>query len=336
MAKPETSHHSAKAGDASPGSDTGLRRPPGRRPKRAASNQLAAARAARARRARGASGPTAVVWRPLAALIPNPRNARVHSAEQIAGIAESIAAFGFNAPILVDGDGVVLAGHGRLLAAQSLGLKEAPTIALDHLNAAERRAFMIADNRLQDRSGWDEDRLALELKALKTLDLDFSLTATGFDLNEIDFRIGPDAPAHAPPSGGAAERSGRRGRGARNGAGEDWGEGFDENPGELADLRQENGARAGKRALPRRFHEVRTPGGGVAQTSSARPGDFWALGPHALLCADDGDGADVAAMAAIDAAISAWEDAMGENARLDPTQDPFETIARVWRASLDN
>ncbi len=323
MAKPETSQESADEGDKGQGGDAGLRRLLKRRAKRAASTQLAAAQVVRARRARAASGPIAVIWRPLATLTPNPRNARVHSAAQIAGIAESIAAFGFNAPILIDREGMVLAGHGRLLAAESLGLKEAPTIALDHLNPAERRAFMIADNRLQDRSGWDENLLALELTALKTLDLDFALSATGFDLDEIDLRIGTQAPADAPRSDEAAARPPRRrSTGPLKGAGQE--------------SRQETGKDAGKRVYPRRAHEVRTPGGGVAQTSAARPGDVWALGPHLLLCADDGDGADPSALAAIDAAISAWETAMGASARLDPTQEPFDTIARVWRASLDH
>ena len=239
----------------------------------------------RARRARGASGPTAVVWRPLATLTPNPRNARVHSAAQIAGIAESIAAFGFNAPILVDREGMVLAGHGRLLAAQSLGLKEAPTIALDHLNPAERRAFMIADNRLQDRSCWDEKLLALELKALKTLDLDFSLTATGFDLDEIDLRVGTKAPSAAAPTRPPPGRPGAAGSGRAKGQAEE----------------EEAGKDAGKRS----------PGGGGRRAGrrrgadpAARPGDVWALGPHLLLCADDDDAEDPAALAAIDAAIS--------------------------------
>ena len=333
MAKPETSQEAASDGGEGREGGAGLLRPPRREAKRAAATQLAAAQAVRARRARRAAAPLAVVWRPLAALTPNPRNARAHSAQQIAGIAESIAAFGFNAPILIDGAGVVLAGHGRLLAAQSLGLTEAPTIAVKHLNAAERRAFMIADNRLSDRSGWDEERLAFELKALKTLDLDFALTATGFDLDEIDLRIGTQASANTPRSDeGAAGPAGRRGRGAGNGAGEASRREFAQEPGR----NRETGADAGRRVLPRRTHEVRTPGGGVAQTAAARPGDVWALGPHLLLCADDGDGADPAAMAAIDAAISAWEEAMGESARLDPTQEPFETIARVWRASLDH
>jgi ParB-like chromosome segregation protein Spo0J len=93
-----------------------------------------------------------VRWLPVESLTPDPENARVHGPRQIARIADSIAAFGFNVPILIDGDGAVLAGHGRVLAARRLGLSEVPTIALEHLSEPERRAFMIADNRLAELS----------------------------------------------------------------------------------------------------------------------------------------------------------------------------------------
>ena len=105
-----------------------------------------------------------VRWLPVDALTPDPRNARVHSERQVARIADSIAAFGFNVPVLVDGKGGVLAGHGRLLAARRLGLEEVPTITLDHLDEARRRAFMIADNRLAELASWDDGRLGLELR----------------------------------------------------------------------------------------------------------------------------------------------------------------------------
>jgi hypothetical protein len=84
----------------------------------------------------------------------------------------------------------LLAGHGRVLAARRLGLKEVPTIALDHLSETQARAFMIADNRLGEFASWDDARLGLELEELKSLDLDFSIEATGFELKEIDLRIG--------------------------------------------------------------------------------------------------------------------------------------------------
>ncbi len=130
-----------------------------------------------------------VRWLPVEALRPDDRNARVHSDQQVARIADSIAAFGFNVPVLVDENGGVIAGHGRALAARRLGLEEVPTIALDHLDEAQRRAFMIADNRLGELASWDEARLCLELEGLKSLDLDFALSATGFELSEINLRI---------------------------------------------------------------------------------------------------------------------------------------------------
>jgi hypothetical protein len=131
-----------------------------------------------------------VRWLPLDALIPDKRNARVHLPRQVARIADSIAAFGFNVPVLIDEKGGVLAGHGRVLGARRLGLKEVPTIALDHLSETQARAFMIADNRLGEIASWDDGRLRLELEELKSLDLDFSIEATGFELKEIDLRIG--------------------------------------------------------------------------------------------------------------------------------------------------
>jgi ParB-like nuclease domain len=132
-----------------------------------------------------------VRWLPVESLTPDPGNARVHGPRQIARIADSIAAFGFNVPILIDGNGAVLAGHGRVLAARRLGLSEVPTIALEHLSDPERRAFMIADNRLAELASWDDRRLGVELEALKSLDLDFSLAATGFELDEIELKIDP-------------------------------------------------------------------------------------------------------------------------------------------------
>ena len=137
------------------------------------------------------AGRISVRWLPVESLTPDPENARVHGPRQIARIADSIAAFGFNVPILIDGEGAVLAGHGRVLAARRLGLGEVPTIALEHLSEPERRAFMIADNRLAELASWDDRRLGVELKALKSLELDFSIEATGFELDEIELKIDP-------------------------------------------------------------------------------------------------------------------------------------------------
>ena len=149
-----------------------------------------------------------VRWLPVESLTPDPENARVHGSRQIARIADSIAAFGFNVPIVIDGNGAVLAGHGRVLAARRLGLSEVPTIALEHLSEPERRAFMIADNRLAELASWDDRRLGVELKALKSLDLDFSIEATGFELDEIELKIDPPHQVRGRPR--AREKAGRR------------------------------------------------------------------------------------------------------------------------------
>jgi ParB-like chromosome segregation protein Spo0J len=129
----------------------------------------------------------AVDYVPIDQLKPDPKNARVHSEKQIRQIAKSIESFGFNVPILVGAN--LIAGHGRVLAAKHLGLTEVPTIRLDHLTEPQRRAFMIADNRLTEIAVWDNRLLAEQLKELASVDLDFDIEATGLDLGEIDFRI---------------------------------------------------------------------------------------------------------------------------------------------------
>ena len=111
-------------------------------------------------------------------LIPYAGNSRTHSAEQVAQIAASIKEFGFNNPVLVDADGGIIAGHGRVMAAQKLGLDEVPTICLDHLTDAQRRAYVIADNKLALNAGWDEEALQAELDRLR--DEDFNLEVVGF------------------------------------------------------------------------------------------------------------------------------------------------------------
>jgi hypothetical protein len=131
----------------------------------------------------------AVVYRPIAELKLDPKNPRRHSPRQINQIARSIRNFGFVAPVLLDASSRVIAGHGRIMAAQHLGLSDAPTISVDHLSEAQVRVFMIADNRLTDNSFWDERLLAEQLKELSLLDLDFSLELTGFEMGEIDLRI---------------------------------------------------------------------------------------------------------------------------------------------------
>ena len=130
-----------------------------------------------------------LTWRAIDELVPNPRNPRSHSRAQVRALARSIEAFGFNAPILVDGEGNIIAGHGRYEAAKLLGLERAPVISLDHLTPTQVRAYMLADNKLSDRSSWDEMSLALHLKELSELALDFDLEAVGFEMPEVDFRI---------------------------------------------------------------------------------------------------------------------------------------------------
>jgi 16S rRNA G966 N2-methylase RsmD len=131
----------------------------------------------------------AVRYQPIATLRLDPQNPRLHSRKQVRQIANSIASFGFNVPVLVDAEQSVIAGHGRVLAAKELGWDEVPVIALEHLDAAQRRAFAIADNRLTENSAWDDRLLAEQLKELSLLNLSFDLEATGFDIGEIDLRI---------------------------------------------------------------------------------------------------------------------------------------------------
>src|SRR6266853_3831365 len=147
----------------------------------------------------------AISYRPISELKSDPQNPRVHSPKQIRQIARSIEAFGFVVPILVDASGKIIAGHGRISAAQLLGSSEIPTICLDHLTAAQVKAFMIADNRLTENSTWDDRLLAQHLKDLSLLELDFSLEVTGFEMGEIDMRIEDleVTPAAAPDPGDA-------------------------------------------------------------------------------------------------------------------------------------
>ena len=125
-----------------------------------------------------------ITLKPLAALRPYDRDARTHSKKQIKQIASSIERFGFTNPVLVSDDGQIVAGHGRVAAAKLLGMVEVPTIALSHMSEAERRAYVIADNKLALNAGWDKEILAIELQGL--IDLDFNVELTGFSLAEID------------------------------------------------------------------------------------------------------------------------------------------------------
>jgi hypothetical protein len=125
----------------------------------------------------------------LKALRLDPKNPRRHHLSQVKQIARSIKAFGFNVPLLIDQHGMILAGHGRYLAAQQLGLSCAPVIRLDHLTPAQARAFSIADNRLTENASWDDQLLGEIFLELSELDLEFDLEITGFSMGEIDLRI---------------------------------------------------------------------------------------------------------------------------------------------------
>jgi len=118
-----------------------------------------------------------------AKLVPYARNSRTHSDEQVAQICASIKEFGFTNPVLIDGEGVIIAGHGRTMAAQRLDMKEVPCLRLGHLTDAQKKAYVIADNKLALNAGWDDEMLAIELKELNAEDFDLSLT--GFDDDEL-------------------------------------------------------------------------------------------------------------------------------------------------------
>jgi len=116
-------------------------------------------------------------------------NPRTHTPKQIKQIAASIKEFGFISPILIDRDGGIIAGHGRVEAAKLIGMGDVPTVRVDHLTPAQIRAYVIADNRLAENAGWDRKLLALELQEL-SVDLNFDITVTGFETAEINLLIG--------------------------------------------------------------------------------------------------------------------------------------------------
>ncbi len=129
----------------------------------------------------------AVQAMPVTQLRPYANNARTHSKKQIRQIADSIKKFGFTNPVLISDEGEIIAGHGRVEAARLLAMASVPTLKLSHLDAAQRRAYVIADNKLALNAGWDRNVLAIELQAL--VDLEFDIELTGFSLAEVDFVI---------------------------------------------------------------------------------------------------------------------------------------------------
>jgi len=138
-----------------------------------------------------------ITYKPVADLIPYARNSRTHSDAQVAQIAASIKEFGWTNPVLLDGDNGIIAGHGRVMAAQKLGETQVPTIELGHMSETQKRAYIIADNKLALNAGWDEQMLALEIQDLK--DVGYSLDMTGFSADELtevmfDKLIDPESP----------------------------------------------------------------------------------------------------------------------------------------------
>lgn len=148
-----------------------------------------------------------IVYKSVKQLVPYANNARVHTESQVNIIAKSIQEFGFNNPVLIDDMGNVIAGHGRILAAQKLDLKKVPCIVLSHLSDRQQRAYILADNKIALRSTWDMDKLSTELSDL--VGMGFDLGLTGFDEGELDsilrseiiipdFPVAPEPPATAP------------------------------------------------------------------------------------------------------------------------------------------
>src|SRR5437899_6170563 len=134
-------------------------------------------------------------------LRPYPNNARTHSKKQVRQIANSIAKFGFCNPVLIDDDKQIIAGHGRVEAAKLLGIAAVPTYRLSHLSEADKRAYILADNKLAEKAGWDKQILAIELQCL--IDLDVEIELTGFEMPEIDIIL--DGAGEADGASGGPE-----------------------------------------------------------------------------------------------------------------------------------
>ena len=144
-------------------------------------------------------------------LRPCRTNARTHSRKQIQQIAQSIQKFGFTNPVLISDSDEIIAGHGRVEAAKFLGMQAVPALRLSHLDAAQRRAYLIADNKLALNAGWDREILAIELQAL--IDLDFGIEVTGFSMAEVDLVLNEVIDSSARLSARSRKRypfSGRR------------------------------------------------------------------------------------------------------------------------------
>lgn len=143
--------------------------------------------------AKGLDSQSKVLTSRIADLSINPRNARIHSPQQVREIARSIERFGFNNPVLIDRRNQLIAGHGRVEAAKLLGYKAVPALRLDHMTEEEKRAYVIADNKLAEKAGWATEILAIEFQGL--IDLGFDVELTGFDVPEIEMILDAADPA---------------------------------------------------------------------------------------------------------------------------------------------
>jgi DNA modification methylase len=140
---------------------------------------------------KGTGSDLQIVYRAISKLAANPHNSRTHTKRQIHQIADSIKAFGFTNPVLIDNHNTIIAGHGRVAGAKLLGITEVPTILLENLSPDQIRAYVIADNRLAEKAGWDSSILAIELQHLLSIETDFDITVTGFEIPEIDLLLAP-------------------------------------------------------------------------------------------------------------------------------------------------
>lgn len=145
-----------------------------------------------------------IVEREIATLTPAPRNARRHTKKQIRQIANSIQEFGLLVPVVCDGTGHIVAGHGRVEAARLLGLGSVPVILVENLSPQQLKAFALAENKLSESGGWNEDALRIEIAEILDLDPEFDLTDFGFEIAELDLLLGDPMPepqqAIAPPN----------------------------------------------------------------------------------------------------------------------------------------
>jgi hypothetical protein len=243
----------------------------------------------------------------VARLRPSASNARTHSRKQIRQIADSIARFGFTNPILIDGDDTVIAGHGRLAAAKLLGLQHVPACRLSGLDAAKRRAYALADNKLALNAGWDRTALAVELQALA--DLKFDAEVTGFSCAEIEV-VSLGAAAHRRRSAPAAGQDGAT---------------------------EPRGPRRRDAAAPVRGESQPSAAGPSAVT---RHDDMWLMERHRLLCAGPGDlsaverllGGDRIVLVACEPALcdciaGLFRKLTGQEATLAETGQHFTTVA---------